>query len=397
MDKKNLILFYLQSAAYSAVNLIAVGTIFQTFMLESDIDEAKVSFCVTAFQVIQTLTMLLISKAAENIKSVLQVVGIGYLAYSILIASMLFICFKTNISVNSKFAILFITGSVVSLFIGLINILSYKMPHHIMDIKDYGRATGQSGVISGVLGIVITSLMTLALNKFDFFKTMTVVCVFGICLSCIAGRISFIYYPLNINQKTQKYENINIFRYKPFYQLLVPNFMRGFSTGIFNLVAVIGYHSNVLDGASAALLITISQISTLLGSQSYSFFAKKQKNGLLCLISSVVMLISTPLMLLGGTKTVFIIFYFISFLFVNYINIAVPVVVAEYIDYNCLGQYTAWRMALFTLGVSLGGFVVPLLLNSIGGFGTLLVSGITMLPCGIGYYIFEKNKRKNTI
>lgn len=61
---------------------------------------------------------------------------------------------------------------VVSLFIGLINVLSYKMPHHIMNIKEYGRATGQSGVISGVLGIAITALMTLALNKFDFFKTM---------------------------------------------------------------------------------------------------------------------------------------------------------------------------------------------------------------------------------
>lgn len=99
-------------------------------------------------------------------------------------------------------------------------------------------------------------------------------------------------------------------------------------------------------------------------------------------------------MLAGGAKTVFIIFYFISFLFVNYINLAVPVAVAEYIDYNCLGQYTAWRMALFTLGVSLGGLVVPILLNSVGGFVTLLICGITMLPCGIGYYIFEKNRRK---
>lgn len=307
MNKKNLILFYLQSVAYSAINLIAVGTIFQTFLLECGIDEAKVSFCVTAFQVIQTLTMLLISKAAENIKCVLQGVGISYLAYSILIVTMLFICFKTDLSVNTKYVILFIAGAVVSLFIGLINILSYKMPHHIMDIKDYGRATGQSGVISGVLGIAITSLMALALNRFDFFKTMLVVCVFGITLSCIAGWISFVYTPLDTNQKTYKCESINIFRYKPFYQLLGPNLMRGFSTGIFNLVAVIGYYSKVLDGASAALLITVSQIATLLGSQSYSFFAKKLKNGFLCLISSVVVFVSTPLMLAGGAKTVFII------------------------------------------------------------------------------------------
>ena len=69
----------------------------------------------------------------------------------------------------------------------------------------------------------------------------------------------------------------------------------------------------------------------------------------------------------------------------------VPVLVANRIDYRCLGQYTAWRMGLFTLGVALGGACVPALLQWIGPTGTLIVCGVTLLPCGIGYYRFEKD------
>ena len=83
-----------------------------------------------------------------------------------------------------------------------------------------------------------------------------------------------------------------------------------------------------------------------------------------------------------------------GFFFNNYISYGVPVIVAENIDYNCLGQYTAWRMALFTGGVAIGGVLVPILLELIGGSGTLLVSGLAMLPCGVGYYLFDRQCKK---
>lgn len=98
-------------------------------------------------------------------------------------------------------------------------------------------------------------------------------------------------------------------------------------------------------------------------------------------------------MVLTGIKSIFYILYFVIFLFVNYISISIPVLVAEKIDYNCLGQYTAWRMALFTFGIGAGGVVVPLLLKYVGAIGTLVVCGIAVLPCGIGYYMFERQSK----
>ena len=64
--------------------------------------------------------------------------------------------------------------------------------------------------------------------------------------------------------------------------------------------------------------------------------------------------------------------------------------VALHVDYNCLGQFTAWRMGIYTLGTAIGGVCVPLLLDLVGGFNTLLIAGITMLVCGVGYYVFDR-------
>ena len=395
MKVHNQLLFYIQSASCSCLYLITVGTIIQTFMLESGISETRVSFFVTAFQIIQTLTMLLISKVIENIKNILKSLSITYFSFSITLIAMLIISIKTDLSVDLKYIILFITGIILSMFIGIMNILSYKQPHHIMDIKEYGKALGQSGVISGILGLFFTATLTFSLSKFSYFGTMSVVCIFGIGLSLTAGITGFLYTPIDQEITSNKHKKINIFKYKPFWRLLIPNFMRGFSYGIFNLIAIIGYYCEILNSKSVAILVTLSQVASLLSSQTFAFISKRHKNGVLCLISSIVILITLPLMIAGGNKTIFAFFYFIAFIFTNYINVAVPVIVAEHIDYDCLGQYTAWRMALYTLGISTGGFVVPLALKTIGGIGTLILGGITVLPCGIGYYIFERKSNTN--
>ena len=107
MNNKNNILYYLQIATYNCASIIVIGSVFQTFMLESGIDEARVSFCVSVFQIIQTLTMLLLSRVAENIKNVLKAIAICLWSFIILLSSMLIICFVQNISVNTKYIILF--------------------------------------------------------------------------------------------------------------------------------------------------------------------------------------------------------------------------------------------------------------------------------------------------
>ena len=110
----------------------------------------------------------------------------------------------------------------------------------------------------------------------------------------------------------------------------------------------------------------------------------------MCLISGIVCLVLFPSIAAGDSKTLFIVFYFIAFVFFNFINNTIPVMVALHIDYNCLGQFTAWRMGIYTLGTAIGGACVPILLKWMGGFNTLLMAGITMLVCSVGYYVFDR-------
>ena len=388
--KKNITLFYFQQVFYSVAQLISFGTIFCTFMLEYGISETEISFCTSVFQIIQTATMLIISRATENKKIVLKGIGVCYFSYALIIAAMLFLSIKNNVPVRASYVILFTVGSVVSLFVGLHNVLSYKQPHLIMDIKNYGKIIGQVGVISGILGIAVSTAMSFLCNNYDYFNVMTFVCIFGIILAVAAGLIAFLYKPMD-NEIVSKSENsTNIFRYKPFYQLFIPNLLRGFSTGIFNLIAVIGYYCEILDSAGAVALVTASQIATLISSQCFSFISQKNKNGILCLISGIVCLVLFPSRAAGDSKTLFIVFYFIAFVFFNFINNTIPVMVALHIDYNCLGQFTAWRMGIYTLGTAIGGACVPILLKWMGGFNTLLMAGITMLVCSVGYYVFDR-------
>ena len=161
-------------------------------------------------------------------------------------------------------------------------------------------------------------------------------------------------------------------------------------------MVVIGYYNNTLDSASAALLVTVTQAATLVGCQAYSIIARKRDSGLLCLIFSVGLVIFMPIMMVGGTSVTFIAFYSVVVLLNTYISYAVPVIVANNIPYSCLGQYTAWRMGLMTLGISVGSLLVPVLLDAVGTTVTLLVGGLAMLPCGIGYFLFERSgKNKN--
>ena len=388
--KNNTVLFYLQQVSFTLTQLIAFGTIFCTFMLESGISETEVSLCTTVFQVVQTATMLLISRLAENKKIVLKGIGVCCFSYALVIAAMLFLSVRSNTPVSTSYVLLFTVGTVVSLFVGLYNVLSYKQPHLIMDIKNYGKIIGQIGVISGILGIAVSSAMSFLCDRYDYFNVMTFVCIFGIALAVVSGLISFFFTPVNNESVTKKERSVNSFRYKPFYQLLIPNLLRGFSTGIFGLITVIGYHCEILDSAGAVALVTASQIATLLSSQCFSFISQRNKNGILCLVSSIACLICFPAIIAGGSKTLFIVFYFAAYLFFNFINNAIPVMVALHIDYNCLGQFTAWRMGIYTLGTAIGGACVPILLKWFGSFNTLLIAGITMLVCGVGYYIFDK-------
>jgi len=388
--RKNHFLYCAQYTIYSFMYLVVAGTIFQTFMLECGIDEAKASFSISVFQIVQTATMFLLSGVLEKVKNVLVGVSIYMLSYLIPFSAMTFISFGFCTSVDAGYVILFICGTLIGLFHGCYTAMFYKMPHLIMDMKDYGKVSGQSGAMAGVFGIVMSAAVSFLISRFEYFSAMIPILIVCSAFALVAAFIGFSFTRVDAAEKFSATEKINLFKYKPFYILMVPNLGRGVSTGVINLIAIIGYHENIIDSTTAAVMVTVSQIATFVGCQSFSAIASKHKNGLLCLFSSIGLVVFMPMMIIGKNHVVFLVFYFIAFVLNMYISYAAPVIIAEKIDYGCLGQYSAWRMGLTTLGTSLGSALVPILLEWVGAGGVLLFGGISMLPFGIGYYLFEK-------
>lgn len=393
-EKRNTLIYYLQYASYNIAIVLATGTVIQTFMLECGISNERVSVYVSALQIIQTVMMLLVSKVSENIKNIRKGVAVTLSAYIPFFAVLLFLCIKNDFTPNTNYIIIFAVSILLNLFLGVYNIIFYKLPYEVMDIRNYGRVSGQGGVIAGLVCMAFSALLTFFSGKFSYFGTMAGFFAVGIVAAVWIVFANTLYKPMKNEKSEEKNEKINIFKYKPFYQLIVPNFMRGFSLGIFNLITVIGYSCKIIDSSSSGVIATVMQIATLVSCQSYAILVRKCKNGKLILVASVIFCIATPLMTFFGAKSLFYVFYFIAYFFVNYVAYAVPVLVATHIEYSVLSQYTAWRMALFTLGTAIGSAVVPFLLNTIGSTGTLIVSGITILPCGIGYYLFERKCKK---
>ncbi|MBQ3151453.1 MAG: hypothetical protein IJB86_09445 [Clostridia bacterium] len=393
VSTRNYWTYYLQTAAYNIALMLSSGAVMQTFMLECGIGEERVSLYVSVLQIVQTAVMLLVSKATENIRNIRLAVAVSFIAYIPFFSVMMYLCGERGIAVDTKYIIIFAVSLLLNIFVGLYSIVSYKLPHIIMDMRDYGTVLGQSGVIAGILSMLFSSAMTVTLKKGEYMSVMRLFFAIGIVIGIIAIVASFLFKQISHGADTTDKTKINFFKYKPFYRLIIPNFMRGFSLGIFNLITVIGYSCGLLDSSSAAIIATVTQISMLVSCQTYSLLVRKVRNGIIVLSASIVFCVTAPMMTATSSKLWFYVFYFIAYFFVNYVAYSVPVIVANHIDYNVLSQYTAWRMALFTLGIAAGGALVPILLNLIGHTGTLIVCGLTILPCGIGYYLFEHSQR----
>lgn len=394
-NKRNHMLYLIYSGLYVILITLSSGSIFQSFLLESGVGAESVSLFVSISQIAQTATMLLLSRAADSVKDVRKGVAVVLSMFLPFFTTLLFVSCAFNVAAATKHTLLLVVSFLFNLAYGFYVVLSYKLPHHVMDLRDYGKITGLSGVISGVAGMAVSMVIAFFLARYDYFDTMCVSFGIGMAISIAVPIICMSFRTVKSDVLSSKRQKINIFRYKPFYLLLLPNFMRGFSTGILSLITVIGYTCGALDSSTAAIVVVVTQAASLISSQLYSIQVGKYQNGNILLAASIAYCIIAPITAVFNTTWVFLSVYFAAYFLMNHISIAVPVLVANRIEYNCLGQYTAWRMALHTLGTALGGFCVPLLLEWVGAGGTLLVCGITMLPCGIGYYLFEKQCIKN--
>ncbi len=393
---KNSAKYYIQQAAASIVSLLVTNSMIQAYLLQSGINEERVATYLTAMQIVTAVITFLLTFFIDRIKNVLKMYSYLTLSQSVLIATLVFFCLNQNASTDVKFLSILSAGCISNTMMGISTVLGYKVPYHIINIEQYGVVSGRCGILVGIVGTVMSLIISLFQASFDYFSTMLYFLLFGAAMMIISFVTVLSYKPLPIALNSQRSKNksqINILKYKPFYILLVPNLLRAYCEGIIFAGMTVGSLLGITDNSSGAVLTTISQVATLLGCVIFTLIVSRIKLGKIMLISSIFMLLAGPVMLTGNI-TLFYVMYFIVYIFDIFIQYSVPVAVTKIVDYNAIGQYTTFRMLFHTLGLVIANATVIPLVRAIGGPLTMLLATLGMLVLGIVYYAYMKKLKK---
>ena len=392
---KNEVRLHIQWILYALIVFILNGTLLQTFLLENGLDEQTVTFSLSVLQIVQMLTIFLFSGIIDKMSKIKKLTAFSFLICVPL--NVYFLCLSFNPGADSP-VIFLVLGTAFNIFLGLYNVISFKFPYCVIEIERYGIFTAYSGLFCGVISF-LASLGIVALQSFiSYFAVMRAMYIISLIFTTLAVIITLSMKenkPPVIEERIKK--STNILKYHHFTALIIPNIFRGFCFGILGMASTIGYFTGDINSNSASILVTVTTISSIIGSLVYTVIATRIREKNIIAFSSILIFISLCLMVAFNDTLSFIVFYGFAYFFLHLINTAVPIVVVKIVDYDIIGQYSGWRMLLHTLGVSLSGFACIPLFNLIGVFATMMLSGATQLISGIAYYVhLNKNEREKT-
>ena len=378
---------------HAALTLIT-GSVLQSFMLESGISEQRVASFVSVLQIVQAIIMLFCSGLIDRMKSLIKMTALMQLStlpmYVVLVAFSIW----SDTPVDLKYWCIMLIGIAVNIMISMNSITSYKLPFHIMDMRSYGRIVAFSGAAGSLCGMLISLVMTFSLARWEYFKVMGIIFGGGGIATVLASFFMFRMKELGSLPKSNNGPRKNLFLYRPFYILLIPNLLRGIGTGILGLVVMIGYFYDILDSTTSSYLVVVTNVASVAGNYAFGLLAKNEgkREGILLLISTIILAVMLPFMLVGKNIWIFLFVYAAAYFLSLFMSNAVPVMVLRIVDYDTVGQYTAWRMMIHTSGVAIAGFICIPMLELFGGIITLALAGIMLLICAVSYYIIEKQK-----
>lgn len=365
------------------------GELWQSFLIESGISEQNIATYTSITQIASVVAFFLFGRVVDNLKNIIKAQSLFTLCKLPTFILFGLFCLIPDIDVSVKFTCVLILGIITTATTAMGNLCSYKLPYCTIEISRYGFVTGISGVLGNANGIVWSAIISSVLSSGYYFNIMLV--FFGIGFFMTIGS-AVIYGSLKemrtevIKKKDQK---INLFKYPPFYWLIIPNLARGLHSGIYSLLVTLGYYSGILDAASTTYLVVIVNIAGMLCNILYSKICAKtlKNNRRLILISSIIVALLSPIAFIFKNPIVFLIIYGVCYIFYQMFCIAIPVAVTEIIDYQVAGQYSSGRLLLNSLGSIISAAICMWLVDTIGVILVLFLAGFVLILSGGGMYV----------
>lgn len=367
--------------------LFCLGAIVQAFMLKIGVTEEQVYLYNSIMQGIQVavmFVMLFVSDKIKNVKTVVAAVSCSFiLLFIVLIIGALLP------TVNGLYlAVLFIVAGVSYVGYGVHSILMYVLPYGVLNMEDYGKVTGIIGGIGGLITFGTSLLHSFVVSVFDYNVSMIVFFVLASACLILSGLSCFMMKEQGENvSEIQKRDFAKVLKNKSTYILLIPNFLRGITTGIIGIVTVIAISMGIAQTESASYINVITQLAILIGSFGFAFVCKKLKTRNVLLASVVLVGVFLPCTVINQNLSTFLILYGIMYVFSIFVDTSIPVLVTEIIPRDEIGGYTSIRMMVFTAGASVSTLIITPVVNLVGYVGLLTLASVCLLICGLVYFI----------
>ena len=387
--KTNNIKYYINSSAKSLVLLFTSGGLVQAFFHQIGFSASQISSYAALTSAIQVIVMILNLVIADKVKKVRKLSAVLNLSPIIFCVTMLTFCTGIT-SVDTAFKITMFLCTVLNIFQGINGVLVYRLVYVVLDMKEYAKIENNALVINGILSISASFLISALSSIFNY----TAIMVWGFVASIIFTLASSIAVSSMKENNMSEPESKKGFVFsklkKPaFVYFYAPNFVRGLSMGVMNVISVICINSITSNQTFVSGLVTIFSVSSIAGGLLYNTMVKKISTAKMYMLTSAGMLILMPFMVMGHSPLVFGTLYLFVSMFFNIGSIAAAVQATEVVDYYDMGTFTSSRLILMSLGQTISGIIISAVIGKIPTYIILAAGGLMQFMSGYFTWLWD--------
>ena len=379
---------YITAYALRSTALIACsGTLIQTFLTYIGFSASRVYLHSTVIQAVNVLIILLFARFADT-KSIIKRSLISQLTGAVLFFAYIPLCIGKNADMLS-FIFLLAVSILQAVTSALNTVCEYKLPYYILRKETYGAVTSVCGMLSFAISFSAGSVISALSLKISYDILMLFAFIIsGVFLGISAfltGRLKMI---CEMNEET---ENKRLFSDREFtkrvllspvfIKLLPANLIRGFSSGMTTVFAVIaadvlGYSENITSASVAVQAFTSFAACAVFGIMS------KHISPRVPIFAGSMTFILMPLVLIPGSPVLFLIITGIIFFGRTLIDYAVPTLLLYAVESEIAGPYNAYRMILHS-----GGTLIATGLSAVLPANVLLITAaVSQLISGTVFF-----------
>ncbi len=383
--------YYLRGAFACVSNLFISGGILQTFFADIGFTSRQIGAYTSMISIVQVIVMILSIFFADTAKNVKRTMALFTLSPVLFCFVMLAASLIPSPDPDRVFLAAMVICFFQNIFLGFNNVLHFRLIYIVTESENFSRLENKNAVFSGILSIGISALVPFLSTMFPFRSIMTVGFIVSIVFLVVTSLLLHSMKPRSefTDSSPRSGFSFSMLLDHKFRYFYLPNFLRGCASGLMGIIAVICIREISDDVSVVSSLPTILSVASIACSCIYQPLRKKFGTAVIYLLSSVIMCLLLPMMLLWKAPLIFCLLYFIVCIGYSAINIAGALYATEYVPYQDIGSYTSVRLIVMTSGQALASYGVTILLDHLPAVAIVILCGAAQLISGAMYFYYD--------